>query len=123
MGKPNRLHKKILLEDVDAYAALQAITGYRPSNTEFELANVAASHQLMGAKQTDEVQKEAAMDAARDAAETSERAFHNMILGAKIQVKAQFGESSDEFASLGMKKKTEFRRGRRTASNNANNPI
>ena len=63
------------------------------------------------------------MDAARDAADDSEYAFHNMILGAKIQVKAQFGESSDEFASLGMKKKVEFRRGRRTAPRNANNPI
>ena len=48
MGTPRRLTKKTLLEDIDSYAALQAITGYRPSNTEFELANVAASHQLMG---------------------------------------------------------------------------
>jgi hypothetical protein len=122
MGKPKRLSKKLLQEDIEAYAALQAIAGYHPSNTEFELADVAASHQLMGAKQTDEVQKLTAADAARDAAADSERAFHNMILGAKTQVKAQFGESSDEFASLGMKKKDEYRSGKRPALKKTVNP-
>jgi len=39
-----------------------------------------------------------------------------MILGVKAQVKAQYGEDSDEYASLGMKKKSEDKRGGRRAS-------
>ena len=100
MRKPNRLNKRVQQEDIDAYAALQAIRNYAPNNPGFELAEVTASHDAMRAKQTDEVQKNAAADAAEDAAETSERAFHNKMLGAKNQVKAQYGENSDEYASL-----------------------
>jgi hypothetical protein len=31
------------------------------------------------------------------------------MLGAKVQVNAQFGDSSNEVASLGVKKKSEYR--------------
>lgn len=115
MSKPKRLNKKILQEDLDAYAALQAIAGYKPSNDQFSLANVAASHTTMGASQTDEVQKQGALDAAKDIATDGERDFHNNILGAKTQVKAQYGENSNEYQSLGMKKKEEYKTGRRAA--------
>lgn len=111
--KPNRLSKKVLQEDLDAYAALKAITDYAPSNPEYSMANTTAAHAKMTASQTDETQKEAALDSARDIATDDERAFHNMILGDKIQVKAQFGENSNEYQSLGMKKKEEYKLGRR----------
>ncbi len=117
MKKPKRLSKKILQEDNAAYAALQAIPNYNPSNKDFELAKVTASDETMKADQTAEVQKHAAADAASDKAADSEWARHNMILGAKIQVKAQFGENSDELASMGMKKKNEYKRGRRSTQN------
>jgi hypothetical protein len=35
--------------------------------------------------------------------------FHNAMLGARVRVGAQFGPDSDEFASLGMKKKSAYR--------------
>lgn len=111
--KQNRLNKKVLQEDLDTYAALKAISGYDPSNAEFSLTKVTASHTAMNADQTDEVQKQGALDAAKDTATGSERAFHNQILGAKLQVKAQFGENSNEYQSLGMKKKEEYKVGRR----------
>jgi len=118
MKKPKRLSKKVIQEDNEAFAALQAIDGYNPSNPEFTLANVTASNQTMTTKQTEEVQKQAVADAARDAAADAEWERHNKMLGAKTQVKAQFGEDSDEYASMGMKKKSEYKRGRRKASNN-----
>jgi hypothetical protein len=121
MSRQKRLNKKILQEDREAFAALQAIEDYNPSNKDFELAKVTDSHQEMVTDQTDEVQKHAVANASSDKATDSERGFHNNILGAKNQVKAQYGENSDEYASLGMKKKDEYKRGRRTASNNAGN--
>ena len=116
MAKPNRLSKKVLQEDLDAFAALKVIAGYAPSNAEFSLVNVTTSHTTMSANQTDEVQKQGALDAAKDMATDGERAFHNKILGMKTQVKAQFGENSNEYQSLGMKKKEEYKVGRRTKS-------
>jgi hypothetical protein len=115
-NKNRRLRPNVLQADIDAYAALQAIANYAPSNDQYKLANVTASHQSMQEKQTLEVQKQAEADAARDGAAGSEWDFHDMILGAKSQVKAQFGEDSDEYASLGMKKKSEYKRGRRKAT-------
>lgn len=113
MAKPKRLNKKVLQEDREAYAALQAIEGYNPSNTDYALTKITGSFTEMNADQTTEVQKHAAADAASDKAADSEHKFHDDILGAKTQIKAQFGENSDEYASLGMKKKNEYRSGRR----------
>lgn len=114
MAKKRRLNKKVLQEDLEAFAALKTIQNYTPSNPEFSLVNLTASHTTMSASQTDEVQKQAALDAAKDIAADDEHAFHNKILGGKTQVKAQFGENSNEFQSLGMKKKEEYKVGRRS---------
>ena len=35
--------------------------------------------------------------------------FHDVIFGAKTQVKAQFGDSSNEIQALGLKKKSEYK--------------
>lgn len=120
-NRTKRLRPAILQEDLAAFAALQAISEYNPSNQAFKTSAVAASKAAMGTKQTDEVQKQAAADAARDGAVGSEWDFHDMMLGVKMQVKAQFGEDSDEYASLGMKKKSEYRSGGRKAPTNGGN--
>jgi hypothetical protein len=41
---------------------------------------------------------------------SAERDFHNAILGAKDQVKAQFGKDSNELQALGLKKASEYKR-------------
>ena len=48
--------------------------------------------------------------AARDNACAAEWAFHELLLVVKDQVRAQFGPSSNEWQSLGQKKKSEIRR-------------
>lgn len=116
MKLPKRLNKKILQEDLDAYAALKAIADYNPSNPQYKMSNIDASHDTMGAGQTSEVQTQAAADAARDAAANGEWNFHDDILGVKEQVKAQYGADSDEYQALGMKKKSEYNRPRRKPS-------
>jgi hypothetical protein len=119
-NRNKRLRPQILQEDLDAFAALKAIPNYNPSNSAYSLENVEASKTAKETKQTTEVQKQAAADAARDASVEGEWDFHDKILGAKVQVKAQFGENSDEYASMGMKKKSEYKSGgRRTSNNNA----
>jgi hypothetical protein len=50
---------------------------------------------------------------ARDNAVTAEREFHNLMLGAKDQVTAQFGRDSNEVQALGLKKASERKPPRR----------
>jgi hypothetical protein len=67
-----------------------------------------ASGGAMDAAQATETQKFADADAARDDATAAEWDFHNALLGAKDQVKAQFGADSNEWQALGLTKKSEF---------------
>ena len=53
------------------------------------------------------MQKQNEADDARDATVAAEWAFHNIILGAKTQVKAQYGDNSDQYAGVGLTKKSE----------------
>jgi hypothetical protein len=55
------------------------------------------------------VKKEGELKAARDNAVKKERAFHEAMLAAKDQIRAQFGASSDEYQSIGLKKKSEYK--------------
>ncbi|MBS1796111.1 MAG: hypothetical protein JSS81_19825 [Acidobacteria bacterium] len=123
MGKSKRLPANVKLDDVAAYAALQAVDNYRPNNAEFEMTRVADAYQMMIAKQTEEVQKQAAAEAAEDASEAAEHRFHEMVLGIKDQIRSQFGDNSDEYASLGLKKKDDYRSRRRGAAKKTANPI
>jgi hypothetical protein len=118
MSRKNRLSKKVLQEDRETYAALKNLTDYQPSNTAYSLANVNAAFQAMEAKQTVEVQKKADADGASDDAADSERDTHNIVLGVKAQVKAQYGENSNEYQALGMKKKSEYNLRRRPPAKN-----
>ena len=50
-----------------------------------------------------------ALATARDAATAAEWDFHNFMLAVKEQIIAQYGKSSDQSQSLGLKKKTEYK--------------
>lgn len=103
------LSPKQLQDNVEAYLALKDIGGYTPSNPAFTLANGTAAKAAMDAAQETSVQARVAAEAARDNEIAAQWAFHDFMLGAKIQVKAQFGDSSNEIQSLGLKKKSEYK--------------
>jgi hypothetical protein len=107
--KTRRLPKDILQANLEAYAALEAMEDYAPANDDFVLANGTAKKTAMQGKQTKEVQDAATAAASHDAAVAGEWEFHEFILGAKMQVKAQYGESSDQIAAMGLKKKSEYK--------------
>ncbi|MCS7226483.1 MAG: hypothetical protein NZ821_05760, partial [Gloeomargarita sp. SKYB31] len=75
--------------------------------------------QTMKEKQALEVQALAAAKAARDEANRSEWRFHNLVLGAKEQVIAQYGRDSLQVQALGLRRKSEYR-GRTRRSKMAN---
>lgn len=117
-NKTKRLRPSVLQADIDGFAALQVIADYNPVNASFATASVESAKIAMETKQTEEVQKQTAAESARDDAVAAEWTFHDFMLGVKNQVKAQYGPDSNEYQSLGLKKKSEYRTGRRGSSGN-----
>jgi hypothetical protein len=88
---------------------LQGITAYTPANQAYTTQAVKALRDRMDDALREATQAEAAADAKRDAATAAEWDFHNAMLGVKVQVEAQFGPDSDEYASLKLKKKSAYK--------------
>jgi len=107
--KTKRLPQAVLQADLDAIAALEAMTDYEPSNPAFSLANGLSVRTAMQNKQTKEVQDKAQAEASKDSAIIGEWDTHEFVLGMRTQVKAQYGESSDQIAAVGLKKKSEYK--------------
>lgn len=104
-----RLKPAILAADLDAFAALQKMTDYAPANDDFAVAAITPLQAAMIEKQNQEAQAAAALAAARDDSVAAEWAVHNAMLGATAQVAAQYGPNSNEYQSMGRKKKTEYK--------------
>ena len=101
----------MLQKDVDAFAAIKTLTpAYAPSDSHFTAALMTTGQTNMGTAQGTEVTKKGEFAAARDAANAAEWAFHNLVIGARDQVRAQYGEDSDQVQAIGLKKKSEYKR-------------
>ncbi|HMF55495.1 MAG TPA: hypothetical protein VK619_03985 [Pyrinomonadaceae bacterium] len=108
-NESRRIRPATLQADRDGFDALKGITNYTPANQAYTVAKIETSRQEMEAKQAAETQAKAAYDAARDEAVAAEWAYHNIMLGASVQIDAQFGKNSNEYQSLGKKKPTEYK--------------
>jgi len=104
-----RVRPAILQADLDALAAAQAIGGYAPANTAYTKAKVTEQLAALHAAQEAERAAQAALDSARDDAAAAEWDLHNFALAVKEQVIAQYGKSSNEVQTLGLKKKSEYK--------------
>ena len=122
VNQATRLKPALIQADRDAFAALQAITGYAPANQAYALTTITAAQASLAAAQQAEAQAQAAAAAARDNAVAREWEFHNLMLGAKDQIIAQFGKDSNEVQAVGLKKKSEYSRPQRRASKEGTQP-
>ena len=109
-NQTRRITFEVLSADRKAFDALQGIEDYAPANHAYTTEAIKAARDRMDDLHRDAIQAEVAAAAKRDAATAGEWEFHNAMLGAKMQVTAQFGPDSDERASLGLKKKSEYKR-------------
>ena len=106
-NETKRLKPALIEADRGSFAALQAVAGYAPANPAYALSAITAAQGALASAQAAESQAEAALAAARDTAVAREWEFHNLILGAKDQVVAQFGRNSNEVQAIGLKKASE----------------
>lgn len=105
-----RISPRILKADEKAYFSLTAFKDYRSTNPACTLACLTETLEAMHLARKKERGLAAALAVSRDAVRAAEWCFHNAMLDAKLQVIAQYGNSSDEIQSLGLKKKSERRR-------------
>jgi hypothetical protein len=108
-NQTRRIASGVLSEDREAFDALQGIAAYAPANPAFKTETIKATRDRLDELLREATQADAAADAKRAAANAAEWEFHNVMLGAKVQVTAQFGDDSDEVAALGLKKKSEYK--------------
>jgi hypothetical protein len=106
-NQTRRMKPELLDTDESGFAALQVMEGYAPANQAYTVAAITSAHASMQSAWTAEAQAEAALAAARDNSVAAEWAFHNLMLGVKDQVIAQFGRDSNEVQALKLKKTSE----------------
>jgi hypothetical protein len=104
-----RLKPATLQTDETCLAALQAMNAYAPFNPAYSVEVITATRREVDTLRQAESEALAAAAAARERAVAKEWEFHNLILGAKHHVVAQFGVDSDELQSLGRKKRCEYK--------------
>lgn len=111
MGKKEtrRIKPSMLQTDKDCSAAIETIGGYSPVNSRYLLKALLTARDELSRAQEKEAQASATAAAARQRAVSLEWEFHNLILGAKDQVVAQFGRDSEEAKAMGLKKKSEYK--------------
>ena len=98
-----------LAADREAFDALQGIENYAPANPVYTTEAIKTLRDRLDEALREATQAQAEADAKRAAATAAEWDFHNAMLGAKVQVDAQFGPNSDQVASVGLKKKSEYK--------------
>lgn len=104
-----RMSPSQIAEDEEAFAALQAISNYVPANSVYTVAAIEQAYQELQTARTAEVQADATAKAASDRVVEKQANFHNLIIGARDQVTAQFGRNSDQAQSVGRKKPSEYK--------------
>jgi hypothetical protein len=118
-NQSKRLAPAKIEADEKGFAALQAITGYTPINPAYSLDAIGAAHAGLLDLRRAEAQAAQAAANARDNTIAKEWEFHNLMLGVKDQVIAQFGKDSTEVAALGLKRKSEYKPPRRRSISGA----
>jgi hypothetical protein len=102
--------------DENGFAALQKITGYTPINSTYSLDAISSAHEELRNLRRAAAEALAEAQAARESAVAKEWEFHNLMLGVKEQIIAQFGKDSGEVEALGLKRKSDYKPPKRRSS-------
>lgn len=105
-----RIRSVVLQSDNSTLIALEALPDYAPRNAKHSVVSAKAARDKVQTAHARIQRLRAELAAALDAAAVDESDYHEIITGAKTEVLAQYGPNSDEYASLGLKKKTEHKR-------------
>ena len=97
----------VIRADEAAYYGLKSIADYKSSNPEFSLEAATAAHEECLRLNEAETVAHNTYKAIRDARVLANNRRHDILNGCKTQVRATYGEDSDELAAMGLKKKSD----------------
>jgi|SRR5205085_8457090 len=115
MNQSKWISPAVIAEDEVTLNALQKLADYTPNNPNYTVAALTQALEIRRTKEAAADQAAAAATTARDEAVSEQWNFHNLILGAKDQVRAQFGKDSTQVQELGLKRRSEYKRPTRKA--------
>ncbi len=107
-----RVTQRVLTQDKQIATAVLTLKDYNPANKEFTAQRLREALKELEEATAAEQKALEAVAKAREASVRIEGEFHELVLGTKRQVLAQYGDDSDEITRLGMKKKSERKYGR-----------
>jgi len=117
-NETKRIKPALLQTDKDCFAAIETLGGYSPINARYEVEALRSMRDDLSGAHEAEAHAIAAAAIARQNAMAREWEFHDLMLGAKDQIVAQFGRDSNEAEAVGLKKKSEYKtRTRKAAAN------
>ena len=102
-----RITAKELQDDIDAFYALKLLTDYKPHDPNATVEAIAPIVDKIRSKQEALIAHKVAYDAIRDDIANFSLDLRGKMGVAKNQVRAQYGNDSNEVASLGLKKASE----------------
>ena len=115
VNQSRRLRAEELDADHEAVVAVQSMTSYKPLNPAYSAGMLMELNAARDAAQRAEIQALQALATARDIACAAEWSLHNAVLGARTQVRAQYGDDSNELQAMGLKKRSDRKRPTRPA--------
>lgn len=114
-GAIPRISPLQLKNDIELIRALSGIDGYTPHNPAYSLESATVALEQLDKSETAVILAENALAAARSALLNDRNAVHKIAMGVKDEAVVLFGPDSDQIAALGMKKKSERSRPKRSA--------
>lgn len=104
------VNDKIIASDEHVLSALAQIANYNPLKPECAVNKIAELHAEYEKCHEAHTAAESALMTATDHLAVAGWNFHNVVLQAKEQIRAQFGSDSVEIQSLGLKRASERKR-------------
>ncbi|WP_395092696.1 hypothetical protein [Armatimonas sp.] len=99
-----------LQADRDTLSAVKALPDYAPRNPQFSVASGDAAKLRSDNARERVLRAKAELAAALDEERDAGTGLHEIGIGTRDEVMVQYGSSSDEYASVGRKKRSERKR-------------
>ena len=119
-GTPPRIPPQQIKSDIELIRALSGINNYTPHNAAYSLEAAMAALSRLNQSETALILAENALAAARSTLLSDRNALHQIALGVKDEAMVLFGPDSDQIVALGMKKKSDRSRPKRSPKLNEN---
>lgn len=99
-----------LAADHATVKALQGLIDYQPTNSTYSIANLLQLQATLTQAEQAEKAAEVALEQARSVRAETSHLYHDLVVGSRVQVVAQYGTDSSAVSLVGLTRKSERKR-------------